>query len=66
MGDPHHPGMVRHHSHHKNFRRFPPNFQPHFPIMFSLEFEIESPLIPPPFPQPVPEGFFPPPIYPTE
>ena len=66
MGGPHHPRMVRHHSHHKNLRRFPPNFQPHFPRMFSLEIEVEGPLIPPPIPQPGPEGFFPPPMFPPE
>jgi len=71
MGRPHHPGMVRHHSHHKNLRRFPPdpNFQPPFPSrMLSLEFEIEAPILPPPFPQPDPEGFFPPssPMFPPQ
>ena len=66
IGGPHHSGMVRPHSHHKNLRRSLPNFQPHFPRMFSLEFEIEGPLMPPPFPQPGPEGFFPPPMLPPE
>ena len=66
IGHSHHPGMARHHSHHKNLGRFPPNFPPPIHRMFSLEFQVEGrPPMPPPFPQPGP-GHFPPSMFPPE
>ena len=65
MGRSHFPGMVRHHSHHKNLPRFPPNFQPPIHRMFSVEFQVEGPPMPPPFPQPGP-GHFPPSMFPPD
>ena len=62
MGRSHHPGMARHHSHHKNLGRFPPNFQPPVHRMFSLEFQ---PPIHPFFPQHGP-GRFPPSMFPPK
>ena len=62
MGRSHHPGMARHHSHHKNLGRFPPNFQPPVHRMFSLEFQ---PPIHPLFPHHGP-GRFPPSMFPPE
>ena len=62
MGRSHHPGMARHHSHHKNLGRFPPNFQPPVNRMLSLEFQ---PPIHPFFPQHGP-GRFPPSMFPPK